>query len=1003
MAVYMFVLIVLSGAGRPVSAFILSLTRNPDEVYRPQDFQLGVVVGESGSGVTSLLCRLAQHGHEEGSVELLSDQAVASLFEDATETLPMVGLNNIPAWCRPYHCLSNGQQCRVRLALQLRSNAVIDDFGSGVDVREIHSMANAISKRVRRSNLRRVLIGTHCTTCISFFQPDFVVQSNGSVSWNPNPPIAREVRVHLAAGFMGKELAKPGETGSAGRAFSATEAAVWPRALRVRREVKSTQVQLDKRTLDAAAAFEFPFEGKAECLIPVLPEKSLESIAWSIGLVIGPSGTGKTTTIRKLCEAHEDLTLRSTDEVEPEPAKSAWELGKALMSEEDLRECLQACQLPEESWHRQCSCLSRSEAWRLRIALCLQQCRNADRQLLVVDEFTTQLDRAHALRLCRSLASYLRAYKLRAVLATVHTDVTPLLRPEWVFDTGNAEFAANLGDPEWDKWTIPSPPSEDIDWGVPELTLKVHLVEHSSVQTVWKRHFKDHHYLAGSLAGLQNLAFIALHEGAMAAFHASSMQPGRKTFVREHRLVVRPEFQGFGIGPRLSDFMAQRWLDSKSHSTSGFMSKTAHPRLGECRQRSQLWRPLRSNLQVSLGSEFGKMGFAGQKREIITLAHGTQLQVRKVPPGFCITVRWPTRMITLNQELLRRSKTSLRDQLPFRLEGRLGRLVLKSVVPGFLLPEGVMLERGWALAEMNGEPVKTVQQLSKLLRTWAHIESAGLCPIGRQPRTPQRSSQEEAAKDLLLLQTRLACNATLDDEICQVRRLCQELVQAQKSAADGIMRPNISEVRLQILPELEVLLGKRFMAVERKDRICYSHQFVGHVAPRESKWERSEQYQAWMRLRMAELKSEGRTHGQALEEAKLEFDRGSVVVRVPIDQLAACAAPDVEKDQIADVLGMTLDSSLQLLTVKEGGRVAFCGVPLDPTQNVWAVTALRRGETKQTIQDLDAFVACIKSLVGAPNTGANSLDLWIYLCRRQRRGGRRASIAQATQALPAPP
>ena len=52
--------------------------------------------------------------------------------------------------------------------------------------------------------------------------------------------------------------------------------------------------------------------------------------------------------------------------------------------------------------------------------------------------------------------------------------------------------------------------------------------------------------------------------------------------------VVLPEYQGFGIGPRLSDAIGQLWLENYQIYTC----TTSHPRLGGYRSRpGTLWDP----------------------------------------------------------------------------------------------------------------------------------------------------------------------------------------------------------------------------------------------------------------------------------------------------------------------------------------------------------------------------------------------------------------------------
>jgi GNAT superfamily N-acetyltransferase len=59
-----------------------------------------------------------------------------------------------------------------------------------------------------------------------------------------------------------------------------------------------------------------------------------------------------------------------------------------------------------------------------------------------------------------------------------------------------------------------------------------------------------------------------------------------KNAYREHRTVVLPDFQGLGIGPRISDAVAQIHIDEGKR----YYSRTAHPRFGLYRDASPNWK-----------------------------------------------------------------------------------------------------------------------------------------------------------------------------------------------------------------------------------------------------------------------------------------------------------------------------------------------------------------------------------------------------------------------------
>jgi len=57
------------------------------------------------------------------------------------------------------------------------------------------------------------------------------------------------------------------------------------------------------------------------------------------------------------------------------------------------------------------------------------------------------------------------------------------------------------------------------------------------------------------------------------------------TAFREHRTVMMPDFQGLGIGTCMSNAVAAAMLRRGLR----YFSRTAHPRFGNHRQKSDLW------------------------------------------------------------------------------------------------------------------------------------------------------------------------------------------------------------------------------------------------------------------------------------------------------------------------------------------------------------------------------------------------------------------------------
>lgn len=145
------------------------------------DYSIGLIVGPSGSGKSTMLKDFGTEEH----VEWDADRAVCSHFdnaEDAQERLSAVGFNTIPAWMRPFHVLSNGEQFRANLARRLKNGAVIDEFTSVVDRNVAKSCSLATRRYIDEKGLKNITFATCHYDIVEWLQPDWVFDTaSGSV------------------------------------------------------------------------------------------------------------------------------------------------------------------------------------------------------------------------------------------------------------------------------------------------------------------------------------------------------------------------------------------------------------------------------------------------------------------------------------------------------------------------------------------------------------------------------------------------------------------------------------------------------------------------------------------------------------------------------------------------------------------------------------------------------------------------------------------------------
>ena len=303
---------------------------------------------------------------------------------------------------------------------------------------------------------------------------------------------------------------------------------------------------------------------EARVEIPKLP-------ADGIVLIVGTSGSGKSTILRSLGELKQP---RVDDEAHVIDNFSTPERGEELLLSCGLRT------IP--AWFRPPTTLSNGERHRFEMAVSLDQGINT------IDEFTSVVDRDTAKSLAYSVRKYYDQQNTQTPLyiASCHRDITEWLDPDYVYDTDlcvleNRRSLHRLGR---------RPP--------------ISLTIRSASNTYW-RLFGKYHYLDTALARGAH-CYVGLIDNKPVVFGAviHSTSGTLHSYWRGHRTVVLPEFQGLGIGSAFSDAVAEIY-----HSRGLlYYSKTAHPAFGEHRNRSALWQATSTNGKSRAASYLNKDG-----------------------------------------------------------------------------------------------------------------------------------------------------------------------------------------------------------------------------------------------------------------------------------------------------------------------------------------------------------------------------------------------------------
>ncbi len=176
----------------------------------PEKWNLGVIVGPSGSGKTTVARELFAD-LIPADFKWPSDKSILDGFppglsiRQIVALLGSVGFSSPPAWVRPFHVLSNGQQFRVMLARTLAEAIVdgkpklVDEYSSVVDRTVARIGSAAVAKTVRQNRLQFIAVTCHYDV-LDWLEPDWVYEPHTARFQTPNregvrrrPPIEMEI------------------------------------------------------------------------------------------------------------------------------------------------------------------------------------------------------------------------------------------------------------------------------------------------------------------------------------------------------------------------------------------------------------------------------------------------------------------------------------------------------------------------------------------------------------------------------------------------------------------------------------------------------------------------------------------------------------------------------------------------------------------------------------------------------------------------------------------
>lgn len=306
---------------------------------------------------------------------------------------------------------------------------------------------------------------------------------------------------------------------------------------------------------------------------------------WHIGLIVGPSGSGKTSIGRQLWP---DVGIYDGD--------SGWPVDAPIVdgiapsgSFDAVTGALAAVGLGSvPTWLRPYHALSNGEKFRAGLARLIAEAPSK----VVVDEFTSVVDRQIAKIGASAFSKAWKRTDGRAVLLSCHYDIIDWLEPDWVFDTQTGTLAGRRL------------------WRRPRFELEIFQTDGS----YWPM-FEPHHYL--KLPRMVAARYYVGFVDGEAVCHLAVSPKLEVGGMRACRMVVMPEWQGAGVGLRfLNEVCRLQFTEANKYHvrTKSVYFHTSHPGLCAALRRDKRWVQIS---QMMGGTHKGRSG-----RSISRSCHG---------------------------------------------------------------------------------------------------------------------------------------------------------------------------------------------------------------------------------------------------------------------------------------------------------------------------------------------------------------------------------------------
>lgn len=314
--------------------------------------------------------------------------------------------------------------------------------------------------------------------------------------------------------------------------------------------VVETKCSTSVRVRQLEAIFDVPRQERSR--IEFKGDIPIEEFDWNVGLIVGPSGCGKSTILREVFGGERPLTWGGDSVVD--------DFAESLSIEEISTACQSVGFNTIPAWMRPYSVLSNGERFRVELARRLLESDD----IVVVDEFTSVVDRQVAQIGSHAVQKYVRRAGKKFVAASCHYDIIEWLQPDWTFEPATMTFTRRCLQRR------------------PALHCEIRREPWES----WKL-FAPFHYMSAELHRSAK-CYVLYVEGRPASFAGMIFRPHSK--VRNiwgiSRLVTLPDFQGLGLAFALADRVGAAYAAQGKR----VRMYPAHPALIRSFDKSKVWR-----------------------------------------------------------------------------------------------------------------------------------------------------------------------------------------------------------------------------------------------------------------------------------------------------------------------------------------------------------------------------------------------------------------------------